>query len=270
MGITPRDRMLFRHIADFGMLTTKQINTKVFGGIATTTVLRRLRHLEKRLLIKRLHGLESQEVLWIITEKASHFSDGGEHYKRLWNKNLLEHDFKLLCLRLLLEKEGVAISWEPEHKIRFLVFQKYQEEAKNKLIPDGIMLTETLHKRVSVAVELELTLKNKERLRDVLRRYCEKKDLGYLWYVCGSKMVANSIVNLWNEVRGNSPLKLKVSLLTEVMKQPTAHWPAQGVSRQRLKEGSSPIGINPENQKRSGLNFSPPIGAVSPDLPLSP
>jgi len=84
------------------MLTTKQINKKVFGGIANTTVLRRLRSLEEAKLIKRLIGLGSQETLWIISDKALNEIEGGNFYKRYWNKNLLEHDFKLLSLRLLL------------------------------------------------------------------------------------------------------------------------------------------------------------------------
>jgi DNA-binding Lrp family transcriptional regulator len=241
MTVTPRDRELFRHLSNYGMLSTKQIKEIIFGGTATTTVLRRLRILEEERFIKRLHGLESQEVLWTITDKAFQFG-GGEHFKRHWNKNLLEHDFKLLRLRLLLEKRGIAKSWVPEHEIRFLVFKKYDlRTAKEKLIPDGLMVTEASFKKVSVAIELELTLKNKERLKEVLKRYLEKKDLSCIWYVCGSKMVANAIRDNWNKVKGCTTIQLKIALWDEVMKNPTAHFPAQGVSTQGWKQRPRPM-----------------------------
>lgn len=225
--------------------------------------------MEEERFIKRLHGLESQEVLWTITGKAIQFG-GGEHFKRYWNKNLLEHDFKLLRLRLLLEEQGIAKSWVPEHEIRFLVFKKYDlRTAKEKLIPDGLMVTETSFKKVSVAIELELTLKNKERLKEVLKRYLEKKDLTYIWYVCGSKMVANAVRDIWSKVKGCTTIQLKTSLWDEVMKTPTAHCPAQGVSTHGMETKTAPHGLSAENQKRFSQNYSPPILASTTDLPLS-
>lgn len=148
MVLTPRDKLLFRQLSNYGMLSTKQVTHLIFNDIATTTVLRRLRNLEDLNYVKRIQGPETQEVLWIITEKAAQI-EGGELFKRYWNKNLLGHDFKLLRLRLELEKSGVAKSWVPEHEIRFLVFKKYtHKEAQRKLIPDGIMIAETSNKNV--------------------------------------------------------------------------------------------------------------------------
>lgn len=266
MRVTARDQKLFRHLSDYGMLTTKQINKMIFGGIATTTVLRRLRFLEEDKLIKRLLGLSTNESLWIITEKALSFFEGGEYFKRLWNKNLLEHDFKLLCLRILLEERGIAKSWIPEHEIRFLVFKKYDlRTAKEKLIPDGLMVTETSFKKVSVAIELELTLKNKERLKEVLKRYLDKKDLAYIWYVCGNKMVVNAIKESWNSVKGCTTIQLKTSLWDEVMKNPAAHCPAQGVSTHGMETKTAPHGLSTENQKRTLQNSSPPNFASTTD-----
>ena len=174
MTITPRDRKLFRHLSNYGMLTTKHINEIIFDGIATTTVLRRLRMLEEERFLKRLTGLESQDVLWTITDKAALLGEG-EQFKRYWNKNSLDHDFKLLNLRLALERQGIAKSWIPEHEIRFLVFKKYGIKAAQKmLVPDGLMITEVQSTKVSVAIELELSLKNKDRLKNIFFRYLEK------------------------------------------------------------------------------------------------
>jgi hypothetical protein len=60
--------------------------------------------------------------------------------KRHWSKNLLEHDHKLISLRLNLEAYGISHSWIPEHLIRTNIFRKNDfKTAKEKLIPDGLM-----------------------------------------------------------------------------------------------------------------------------------
>lgn len=71
MNITNRDIEIFKLIANYGMLSTKQINSICFNSIATTTVLRRLRMLEDKKFIQRLLGLESQDVLWLLLPKGA-------------------------------------------------------------------------------------------------------------------------------------------------------------------------------------------------------
>ena len=187
MVITKRDLLLFRKLAGYGMLSTKQVTSNVFQSIATTTVLRRLRTLEANNYLKRITGLESQEVLWVITERGAEVAVV-QLPKRHWSKNMLDHDHKLLSLRLELEKCGVAQSWIPEHEIRSLIFKKYGlKDAKQKLIPDGLMGIEAKGIKASVAIELELTLKNQGRIKEIVKRYQEKKDLSAVWYIAESK-----------------------------------------------------------------------------------
>ena len=69
--LTERDKCLLRFLSATGFLGTSHIQTIYFRGAARTTVLRRLRMLEKKSLIKRVLGLESQEVLWMLTLKGS-------------------------------------------------------------------------------------------------------------------------------------------------------------------------------------------------------
>lgn len=70
MKLTKRDIRLLKLLSGYGMLSTTQIVTNVFGAIATTTVLRRLRMLEKKRFIKRIIGLESHELLWMLTHEG--------------------------------------------------------------------------------------------------------------------------------------------------------------------------------------------------------
>ena len=198
MNITNRDIELFKMIANYGMLSTKQINSICFNSIATTTVLRRLRMLENKKFIQRLLGLDSQDVLWTLLTKGAEAA-GVVIPKRHWSKNLLEHDHKLISLRLNLEDSGIAHSWIPEHLIRANIFRNNDfRTAKEKLIPDGLMATEADRKRLSVAIELELTLKNKDKLHKTLSRYkCQDGIVG-VWYIAPTTSLLNSISAAWN------------------------------------------------------------------------
>lgn len=221
MAVTDRDREVFRKLSTYGMLSTKQINLMCFGGIAKTTVLRRLRFLEAKKYLSRMQGLESQDVLWILQEKGA-IEGEVQIPKRHYSKNLLEHDFKLVRLRIALEGCGLAHSWVPEHEIRSRIFRKNEfRTAKNKLIPDGIMGIEADGKMHSLAIELELTLKNKDKLKQTLTRYKEKEGILGVWYIAPTNSLLNSILNVWRGIRvyGNEP-KLYLSVLDGVIKNP--------------------------------------------------
>ena len=269
MNITNRDIEVFKLIANYGMLSTKQINSTCFHSIASTTVLRRLRKLEDKKYIQRLLGLESQDVLWILLQKGAETA-GVAIPKRHWSKNLLEHDHKLISLRLHLERFGIAHSWIPEHLIRANIFRKNDfRTAKEKLIPDGLMATVADDKRLSVAIELELTLKNKDKLRKTLSRYRQQDGIVGVWYISPTTSLLNSISAVWNSL-GGSPTgnRLYLSLLDDVMKNNLsakvfghgrgskiseiwtprpAHPSAQSVSNQNEKQEYISSESSPEN-----------------------
>ncbi len=221
MVITERDQNLFKMLSSYGMLTTSQVRTHLFNCIATTTVLRRLRQLEKGHFIQRIIGLESGEHLWGVTLKGAQ-KIGGELLKRNWNRNFLDHDYKLVCLRLTLENAGIAHNWSPEHEIRSSVFRKYGiEKGKKEIIPDGIMHTALNNIKQAVAVELELTLKNKGKLHEVISRYSFKKEISSIWYVASSKGILRSVLKMWKkEKRITTNTELYGSLYEDVLKNP--------------------------------------------------
>lgn len=221
MVITNRDRLLLLKLHSYGMLATNQIKKIVFNDIAVTTVLRRLRILEKRHLIKRVEGLITSERLWALTEKGAELADF-KLYKRHFAKGLLDHDYKLLSLRLCLEGKGIAHSWTPEHEIRSKVYKKHGlRDAKNKLIPDGLMGVEISEKKVSVAIELELTLKNKTKLKETFIRYQSVSETFAVWYIVSSSMIMNQVHRLWYASGGASAsIKIFYSYYDDVMKDP--------------------------------------------------
>jgi DNA-binding Lrp family transcriptional regulator len=282
MRITNRDKQLFLKLASHGMLSTKQATTFIFNSITPTTVLRRLRLLEENYFLKRITGLDSHEVLWVLTEKGAN-TVGVSVPKKNWSKNILEHDYKLLSLRLELEKAGVAKSWIPEHEIRSLIYKKHGlQEGKQKLIPDGLMGT--------VAIELELTLKNQGRIKEIVNRYHEKKELTAVWYIASGQSILKSFFNEWKSHQGFSQsLKLYGSLIEDVLEDPlnatvfrkgtsckirdiwriqTAHSPAQSVSNQFPANSVEEKRVNQQDQKEKEEYFLLQKTVVITDLTL--
>lgn len=271
MVLTKRDLELFKMISSYSMLSTRQINQLCFNSIQLSTVLRRLRVLEQNKFIHRLIGLESKELLWILQTKGAEAASVSIP-KRHYSKNLLEHDFKLLSLRLTLESSKLAHSWLPEHEIRSNIFRKNDFRlAKEKLIPDGIMGIEINGKKQSLALELELTLKNKDKLKKTLGRYKEQDGILGVWYLVPTTSLLNSIHHTWNNLLSykNGPT-LYLSFLNEVMKDSLqarvfekgksyltgniwtprdAHPDAQQVSKLNQKLNHQIKGVTNENDK---------------------
>lgn len=263
--ITTRDLEIFKKLHCYGMLSTKQVNELAFSSIAITTVLRRLRLLETSFYVKRILGLESQDVLWVLTEKGAS-KIGLEVPKRNWSKSMLEHDFKLLQLRLRMEGCGIARSWKPEHEIRSIIFkQSGYRGAKEKLIPDGLMSVEVNGRMESVSVEMELTLKNAIRYDQTFRRYANKENIHAIWYVAPTEGILNQVFRRWKKAKELYRIpNLYLSLLGEVTSDPlkarlmsekcfqierawTAHPPAQRVSSENKTQGHRKTDLSSED-----------------------
>jgi hypothetical protein len=91
MQLTPRDRVLVEELSCFGLLSTSQIAKLYFACVQKTTVLRRLRLLEKESLIHRVVGLPLGELAWISTAEGNRVIGSAYPMKRP-NRNSLEHD----------------------------------------------------------------------------------------------------------------------------------------------------------------------------------
>jgi len=223
MILTKRDKFLLQKLLSYGLLTTRQVLALVFNGVAATTVLRRLRILEKAELICRIPLLGTGALAWCATPK------GGAIVsillpKKTFRPDHLEHELKLVSLRIALEGSEIAQSWIPEHEIRHKVFQRNGlDTGRRMLVPDGIMGVESLDGPESVAIELELNFKNSGRWVKVFRDYRSRKTIRSLWYVVDDASIGRAALKAWKETSFiKSNLKFYWSELNAALKYPTA------------------------------------------------
>jgi DNA-binding MarR family transcriptional regulator len=221
MEITSRDLLLLKKLSSHGILSTELIRIHCFNSIDNSTVLRRLRKLEKKSLIKRILGHEGQNLIWSLSIKGSRLAKIPIP-KSHWNRNLLVHDLNLVAVRLALEGCRISHSWMPEHQIRSTIFKKHGLKGiKDRLVPDGLMSIDVDGRKESVAIEMELTLKSKKRIQATLLRYLEKAEVHAIWYLSPNYSILNSIFKQWQLVGGKKhAVKFYVSLLTDVLKNP--------------------------------------------------
>jgi hypothetical protein len=130
------------------------------------------------------------------------------------------------------------------------------------------MATVAAGKRFSVAIELELTLKNKDKLRKTLSRYKRQDGIVGVWYISPTTSLLNSISAVWNSLGASSiGNRLYLSELDDVMKN---HVNAKVFGHGRgskLSELWTPRPAHPSAQSVSSLdeNQEHSLSKVSPE-----
>lgn len=273
MILTDRDKKLLLDLTSYALLTTKVIQARYFQNVAVTTVLRRLRRLEDHGYIQRIHGLENAQLAWGLTNLgAEQFPE--KISKIHFSRSTLDHDLKLMALRLKLEAQGISKSWRPEHEIRALVAKKNNQKGlSDRIIPDALMGIETQGFKESVAIELELSPKNQSRYRNIFGQYQYKSSLWGLWYVVGSNSIGRQLekaakdsgfytkrpIFLWSNINdvlsdpANAALKTRDRkyLLKDLWEINPAHTPAQGMSRENEKINAEENGLSTGNEEKT-------------------
>jgi DNA-binding Lrp family transcriptional regulator len=218
MYFTNRDQHLLSDLGNYGLLSTTIIVEKHFNNADYSTVLRRLRILEKEGLIRRAGLLMTTENIWAIAPKGAK-KMSLENFKCYWNQASIDHDFKLIKLRMFLEELGIIKKWIAEHVIRSMIYKKYSlRDAKNKLIPDGIFETKIDNSSQSLAIELELNLKSQSRYKKILGQYQWNKDLLGVWYIVPTLAILNKLKDYWNRTMSSyTEGKIYFSLLDDLL-----------------------------------------------------
>jgi hypothetical protein len=188
--LTDRDKRLLETLSDFGLMSTDQLERKIFSPIRNTTALRRLRKLEKRKLLSRSSGLAKGRLAWSITAKGGSVVGLPEGFGHI-NRNTLEHDVLVNELRLILEEIGASRGWKSGHSLKREVSP---QRGEGGLLPDGILFLPSGDSVKAVGIELELSAKALGRYRSVLEEYDDKKSIALVWYIVSHPSIAKIVM----------------------------------------------------------------------------
>lgn len=170
LKLQPRDRNILDALARYGVLSTNQIGELFFSGVAHTTLMKRLRLLEKEKWLKRGATLNNAENTFSLGFKARALYPERES-NRFTNRSTIHHDVLLSSVRLRLEQLGLAKEWAPEFEIRAKALRNQWRSRDEIVIPDGLWI-ESIHGDFkAIAVELELTVKSRARYLEIFKRH---------------------------------------------------------------------------------------------------
>lgn len=220
MILQPRDTLLLENLKKYGVLSTPQVIKHHFQSIAKTTALRRLRLLEQGTFIRRSVPLDDGTSTWTLGLKGKRLF-AVEESMQFSNRNTIYHDVLLNDIRMKLESMGLGLDWTPEYHLKSHAFKDYKyRHAKERLIPDGVLIEPIKGEEVKIAIELELTRKSEARYKFIFREY---RDLHFdhVWYFVKSFKDMDAIVKIAEGTLGFGPQMLLFSIVSDFLKDET-------------------------------------------------
>ena len=111
------------------------------------------------------------------------------------------------------------------------------QNAKEKLIPDLLMIESLQSEALAISVELELTIKSKLRYKKILEQYAFKDGVSKIWYFCRSNNDATKILRASHGVYHKITDKLWFTEVNEFFKlDDPIVWSAKTKKQYRLSE----------------------------------
>ncbi len=202
----------------YGVVTSSQIGQWFFNGVAKTTVLKRIRLLEKGNYINRGVTLDDGTNTFYLGREG-HKVLQTESFRIGINRNTIEHDVLLSQIRWKLEFFGLAKDITPEFQLRSEVFRNNRYlNAKEQLIPDALMIESVRGTAQAISIELELTIKSEARYKRIFEQYGTKKSITKIWYICRDLRSINKILQMSRKSYFNFKFRLWLSIADDFMK----------------------------------------------------
>jgi len=200
MVIQERDQEILRKISKYAVLSTNQIGHLLFQSVVHTTMMRRLRALEKAKYIHRGVPLDDGTNTWILGLEGRRLINQ-KPSAMFMNRNTIGHDVLLNDVRILLESLNLGHDWTPEWEMKSRAMRNDRHRQSERVIPDGLMIEPMNGKSTVFAVELERTRKSKQRYDKVLYQYSLRDTVDVIWYITRDLAIADAIIDAGRERR---------------------------------------------------------------------
>lgn len=187
MKLMDRDKEFLRFTNGFGCVCAHHLSTQFHTPMRV--VYRRLQKLKNEGYIEYQPYLKHEAGVYLLTDEGANVINDNLKPMRRINKGMIDHDLALVDLAIKIT--GTNEQFIPERRIR-----QYPEIwAFSDHIPDGFIKKSNGD---LIAIELELSVKSKERLESIFDFYSSHSDINYVYYYVGDKYVENVIQKMVN------------------------------------------------------------------------
>lgn len=197
--LSSRDKKLFDLLARYEVMSSKQIRSLAYPDVIETNFFRRLRELEKAKMIKRIGPMLDHSYAWLLGPEGKRRLGFGE--RDLFKTRLtLEHDVALTQVRFALDSISVGKKLVSESELRSRARDQrigFREKNKPVVVPDGLFPVLIKERAEVFALEVELTIKSKQRYFELFKRYLKMDGIYAIWYVVPNRSMGDRILAEW-------------------------------------------------------------------------
>ena len=189
MAVTKRDSILLDGLGCFRVLTLSQVRTHYFGGLARPLVQRRLGRLRAQNILRSYPFGEQGSLAWTLTSEGARIVGKPEKiFRRPPNRNTLRHDLVIADIGLELRRLGILHEWLSTYEIEQSLY------GTDRHIPDALFRLKIGEQFFGpIALEVENTLKGRERIRSMLYEYEHWFKVTDLWMFWRKEWMAKAI-----------------------------------------------------------------------------
>lgn len=218
-NITSRDRMILTMMARHGCVSAKHIKKNFWeANDQTDNHYRRIGFLKKLKLIENVLGDGGHRIGYRLTRKGKKFmtlskSDYAAKLIRRAYRTPLDHDYKLIDIKQILERSPIIKNFKTEGEIRHEILKAHSKLLhweSSPLLPDASFEIHTPDRTMRVAVELEMTSKTKRRYTRIFRKHLLSKHWDFVIYIAKDDKLMNRLIRCYKEIRGKD-IELKIA-----------------------------------------------------------
>lgn len=198
MLITKRDEEILNFINEFGFCEIPQLETKF--GFKKPRSYQIMQRLVKAGLVIHQRIFYGTHGIFYLTKTGAEYTD----LPRIKNipKEIYEHQLAIIKVYFKLIEKYPHAQWICERRIK-----------REKFMADGIRAGKRRHHLADgmlvfpdneqIAVEVELSMKSKKRLKEIILGYWMHKDIREVWYFCSPAVAAkvSKIADGWDHIK---------------------------------------------------------------------
>jgi len=195
MKLTDRDVEIIRFINEFGFCEITQLTRKF--DLKKPRCYQIMERLVKANFVKHERIFYGKHGVFYLTNQGASFSNLPP-IKNIPKDNY-DHQLAIINVYFKMMQEFPNAEWLSE---RFVRKQKslYSVGKKIKHLCDGVLV---LSDDKQIAIEVELTMKSKERLNEIIRSYALHKHIKEVWYYCSPETLGRvqRAADKWEHVK---------------------------------------------------------------------
>ena len=195
MKLTQRDMEIMRFINEFGFCEITQIEKRF--GLKKPRSYQIMQRLTKENLIKHERVFHGKHGIFYLTRQGANYTD----LPALKNipKDNYTHQLTVIEIHLQLMHLFPGSMWLSERRIK-RDKSAYSVGHKSDHLADGVLI---LPDEKHIAIEIELTMKTKKRIEDIIVAYILHHRLKEVWYFCSPVIIerVRKAARQWKHVK---------------------------------------------------------------------